>query len=69
MAKSGYQVFRETYSQAIADGLGTAVATAAAQSAMSAVLTAQAASPQNAAPQVQVQSGRKIDSGPVHPVK
>lgn len=63
-----YAVFKTTYSQAIADGLSAAVATAAAQSAMAACLSSQGAKPTtNALATTTVDTDRYVDSGPTMP--
>lgn len=66
MPSDCYEVFKKTYNQAVADGLATAVATAAAQSAMDACLNLQNSRPTTVAqPNVTVKSGRIPDQGPV----
>lgn len=68
MGSDCYQKFRSVYSQAIADGLTTAAAIAAAQSAMDACLAQQNSKPSTVAqPIVTVKSGRRVDEGPTRP--
>lgn len=65
MATDCYQKFLTVYRQAIADGLATAVATAAAQEAMAACLAAQNTRPSTVAqPITPVSGGRIPDPGP-----
>lgn len=66
MALNCYTVFKDTYNQAIADGFSTAVATAAAQAAMSDCLSSQSTQQiQTAIPQINVTGTRLVDAGPV----
>lgn len=70
MPSDCYEVFKQTYEQAIADGLATSVATAAAQTAMAACLAQQNSRPSTVATPLQpVRSGRVNDPGPRFPEK
>lgn len=64
MAQNCYDIFKSTYNQAVADGFATAVATAAAQSAMDDCLGKQATQVQAVAPIVTVPGSVPPDPGP-----
>lgn len=64
MAQDCYQLFKSVYNQAVADGLPTAVATAAAQSAMDSCLAQQALQVPAAQPIVTVPGDISRDPGP-----
>lgn len=65
-----YDLFLKTYRQAVIDGLATAVATAAAQSAMDACQQKQNTRQVTVAqPSTTVKSGRVADGGPAIPKK
>lgn len=64
MATNCYQKFKDTYRQALADGLATAVAQAAAQSVMDDCLRSLSTQTTPAQPIVSVEGGRFADPGP-----
>lgn len=66
MARDCYQVFKDTYNQAIADGLPVAVATAAAQAAQTDCLTQQARQVPAAQPIIVTPGSRPQDPGPTN---
>lgn len=67
MALDCYVVFKNTYNQAVADGLTVAVATAAAQAAMGDCLASQSTQQAPAVPMTTVAGTRLTDTGPVRP--
>lgn len=68
MASDCYAVFKSVYNQAIADGLAAAVATAAAQTAMTSCLAQQNSKPSTVAQAVTtIPGGRRTDTGPTRP--
>jgi hypothetical protein len=68
MATDCYKLFKTTYAQAVADGLPTAAAQLAAQTAMNSCLGKQNSTPSTVAqPLTGVSGTRVIDAGPVKP--
>lgn len=67
MATDCYQLYKTTYNQAIADGLSTAAAIGAAQSAMTECLRSQNNRPTTTVQQISVDSVRR-DPGPSVPI-
>lgn len=68
MANSCYALFKSTYNQAIADGFAVAVATAAAQAAMTSCLATQAVQVAPSQGVTTVPGSRLPDPGPSTPI-